>query len=82
MGVITQTGKTMKIENLPVLDNEYGWVEKTVVKLLEDRQCLPELFFKWMNGQTTALIDGETTYYPQDVLRYLTKGGPNARVID
>ena len=72
----------MKIENLPVLDNEYGWVEKTVVKLLEDRQCLPELFFKWMNGQTTALIDGETTYYPQDVLRYLTKGGPNARVID
>lgn len=66
----------------PPLDHELGWYEETVIKLLQDRQCLPELFMKWMNGQTTGYVDGKTVYYPQDVLRYLRRGGINAPVVD
>jgi len=72
----------MTNKNLPPLDNDYGWTKETVVQLLKDRLCIPELFFEWMNGQTTALIDGQTTYYAHDVVRYLTKGGPRAEIID
>ena len=80
----TPNGKTkMNLNNLPPLDDDMGWFEETVVKLLENRHCLPDLFMAWMNGQTVGLTnDGKKVYYVHDVMRYINKGGPKAVPFD
>ena len=67
---------------VPPLDHESGWFEETIIKFLEEKNCIPANFFKWMNGQTTGFVDGKTIYYTQDVLKYLNEGGLFAKITD
>lgn len=69
-------------EPVPPLDHPSGWFEETIIKFFEEKNCTPANFFKWMNGQTTGLVDGKTIYYTQDVLKYLNEGGILADVTD
>ena len=67
----------------PDLDHELGYKKETVVQLLKDRQCIPELFFQWMKGQTFSVsTDGHKIYHQEDILRYLNNGGINAPITD
>ena len=73
----------MKNLTVPVLDHPLGWYRSTITKFLQEKHCIPENFFKWMQGQTTGVdTNGETIYYVNDVLNYLENGGLNAKITD
>jgi len=67
---------------LPPADCEHGYFEETVNQILTDHAMQPDLFWKWMAHQTVAEIDGKTVVYRHDLLRYMTQGGPNAKILD
>ena len=68
---------------LPIPDHPLGYTRPAVDKVLTERQCIPENFWKWMQGQTTGVTDdGTPVVYADDLLRYLSQGGLNAPIDD
>ena len=67
---------------LPPLDCEYGYYKETVENHLVRHNCIPANFWKWMQGQTTALVNGKMVVFANDLINYLKNGGLNAKVTD
>lgn len=49
--------------------NSVGFTDRYIRSRFSDSQY--EKFVRWMRGQTTALVDGEKTYYPKDVVDFM-----------
>ena len=46
-----------------------------VIKLLDKHNLSIEAFYKWMNGQTVGIKNGELDYYEYDVDRFINMFG-------
>lgn len=67
---------------LPPLDCEYGFYKETVEKFLNELGLNPDLFWKWMYGQTMAYIEGKYIVYPYDLGRYVNVAAHNTPILD
>jgi hypothetical protein len=61
----------IKKETLGPAVNELGFTERYFKSRFTESQL--NKFKEYMRGQTTAVVDGETTYYPKDVVDFMLK---------
>jgi hypothetical protein len=64
-------------------NHELGYTESYLFGYMTTSHYSTDLFQQWMSGQTVGVSDsGETVYYYNDVVKYLTNGGVLAEVDD